>query len=545
MAGGGSTDGLGLPVGIKRTKEFQKKVDASIDLGVAWLRTLQRPDGSFSIPALRMFHVHGSDSLGPTALGVYALRACGAGFADPDVARGLQWLRERYDGMRKTKSGLDNYGVSLTVLALEAHWNGSETTEAGKGPYDDGDMVVRRRIPDADLAWLRELARWLEEAQTGDGGFSYWSPAGKNRTCDNSNAQYSLLALKAARRCGVEVRPEVFWKGAEYFLDCQERKGPEAGRYENAGVDEDGYGSGKPRVVGKDFSRGWGYVQGAPATGSMTAGGISSLVICRSELLKVASFAKKLEPQVQKGIRDGIAWLGVNFSVTSNPGPAQAPAIKELWHHYYLYGLERAGVMAGVPWMGPHDWYGEGVHHLLDGQRDNGSWHSSSIGGAMMPEMAMPGAAGNFLDTCFALLFLKRATFRVEGSAVATEAGDARLDLSGAADLDDNSFRSLFTAVFRRFARADSAERANRSRDFVQMGVRSIPALILLLDAPEESEREIAADALQRTTGRHGDFRADAPEVDRARAVTLWEEWWMTARATLRADAATGRFVAP
>lgn len=540
-AADGPPDGLALPRGVPRTREFQARVDGAIDRGVAWLRKQQKADGSFNIPALQRFHVDGTGSLGPTALGVYAMRACGAGFEDEDVARGIQWLRERYDAVKNRNNGLDTYGVSLTVLALEAHWIGNDGSDRKKGPYED-KVAVRRRIPDRDLEWLRALAKWLERAQNGDGGFSYWSPAGKDRSYDNSNSQYALLALKAARRCGVEVRPETFWLGAEHFLGTQERKGPETGRFENAGVDEDGYGTGRSREVGKDHARGWGYVRGAPATGSMTAGGVSSLVICRSELVKVPAFAKKLEPQVVQGIRDGIAWLGRNFAVDRNPGPPGAPALMELWHHYYLYGLERAGVMAGVSWMTTHDWYGEGALHLLDGQKEDGYWLSSRGGASPMMDQAMPDPAGALLDTCFALLFLKRATFTVEDGAVATEAGDSDLDLSGAADLDENSFRAVFTVVFRRYRRGDTPRRTALAADFVRMGTGSLRELIRGLESADEGEREAAADALQRLTGRHGGYRADAPEGERNDAVAGWETWWMTHRGRLKGDVEKGTF---
>ena len=43
-------------------------------------------------------------------------------------------------------------------------------------------------------------------------------------------------------------------------------------------------------------------------------------------------------------------------------------------------------------WLGQHDWYREGAAHLVTWRKDATAWNN------------------NVLDTCFALLFLKRAT---------------------------------------------------------------------------------------------------------------------------------------
>ncbi len=538
---GGPPDGLRLPPGPRRSKAFLAQVNAAIDRGVAFLRTRQGPDGRFAVSPFRNFYVEGSESLGATALGVYTLRACGCGFEDADVVRGLQRLRERYDALRKRARGLDTYGVALTVLALEAHYHAEESRDGAPDRYG-GAVVVRRRIPEPDLEWLKEMTRWLVAAQTKGGAFSYWSPA-QGEVYDNSNTQYALLALKAARRCGVEVPRTVWERALDHFLDEQERKGPAVPRVEDAGVDEQGYGSGAPREVARDQARGWAYRKGSGATGSMTAGGVSSLVICRSELIEVAGFAKQRDPAVVRAIRDGIAWLGEHFTVAENPGPPGAAALKELWHYYYLYGMERAGVLAGVTWMGARDWYLLGAQYLMDAQRDSGGW----LGQEALDAVPWKGAgsdtaSASLLDTCFALLFLKRATVRVDRGGVATEATDRTLDLTGADRLDEGTFRTVFDAVFRRYVRTEPGDRAERAPDFVRLGTRAVPLLVLRLEEATEAERDAAIDALLRTTGTARGFVPDAPAAARATAVAAWEEWWFLVRDRLRADPEAARF---
>jgi hypothetical protein len=67
------------------------------------------------------------------------------------------------------------------------------------------------------------------------------------------------------------------------------------------------------------------------------------------------------------------------------------------WTYYYLYGCERAGVLAGTYRFGAHDWWDEGAAWLLGQQSADGSWPVESV-------------LSHQADTCFALLFLARAT---------------------------------------------------------------------------------------------------------------------------------------
>jgi hypothetical protein len=90
-----------------------------------------------------------------------------------------------------------------------------------------------------------------------------------------------------------------------------------------------------------------------------------------------------------KAMNDGFAWLDHNWDVTKNPNYGT-------WHYYYLYGLERAGILGGRQMIGGHDWYREGGELLLAQQRGS-MWDDANGDGAEV-------------STCFALLFLTRAT---------------------------------------------------------------------------------------------------------------------------------------
>jgi hypothetical protein len=150
----------------------------------------------------------------------------------------------------------------------------------------------------------------------------------------------------------------------------------------------------------KDRARGWGYTHGCEASGAMTAAGLSSLMIVKAILEEQYALSTALRGTVDQGIWDGIAWLQKNYTVKGNP------PVEGTWHLYYLYGLERALVIANKQLLGEHPWYREGAQVLLDMQEKDGHW-------------APPGPIGPgskvrlpICDTCFALLFLKRAAFK-------------------------------------------------------------------------------------------------------------------------------------
>jgi len=141
----------------------------------------------------------------------------------------------------------------------------------------------------------------------------------------------------------------------------------------------------------------------------MTTAGLSSLLIVKSMLLERGGLAKgagaALRKDLDQGIWDAIAWLQVNYTLRANPGMGTT------WQYYYLYGLERAMVIAAKRMLGPRDWYREGAEMLLRGQQEDGRWQPPGqlgvFGGGPMGGSAF---RTDVLDTCFALLFLKRAT---------------------------------------------------------------------------------------------------------------------------------------
>lgn len=186
---------------------------------------------------------------------------------------------------------------------------------------------------------------------------------------DNSNSQYAMLGLRACFDAGI-VLPDRVLKQADRWWRQSQKPGK------------------------KSDGRGWAYNEGSDsAYGSMSAGGVASLVIC--------DYLQKRDWKRDKDVVDGLQWLAANFTVSRNPG---ASSNMSGWHYYYLYGLERAALLFETETLGSHKWYAEGAKYLLKEQKSDGSWASKTQGQGM-------GMGGpNPIDTCFAILFLRRAT---------------------------------------------------------------------------------------------------------------------------------------
>ena len=168
-------------------------------------------------------------------------------------------------------------------------------------------------------------------------------------TGDHSNSQYAILGIRACHESGIVFPKEVLEKASQAWRETQ------------------------------TATQGWSYgPKGNKAYGSMTAGGVAALAILDT-----------LQGQDWKqdgAIRDGLGWLKDNLLLTDNPG-RPGP------HHYYwLYALSRAALLTETDKFGKADWYLQGALYLLANQEADGSWQKKPV------------------DTCFAILFLRRAT---------------------------------------------------------------------------------------------------------------------------------------
>jgi len=160
-----------------------EQVNRAIDRGVEWLKTQQRPDGSFPCDHRQ--------PVGATALSTYALLKSGVLASDPVVQKAIGFLRYQ--------PFLHTYTVSVEIAALDAYGaRGSEEL----------------------TATLLGGAKWLEEQQRDDGLWSY--PQGR---VDLSNSQYAVLGIWIAERHGFKAKRETWGRLLKALAGLQNRDG--------------------------------------------------------------------------------------------------------------------------------------------------------------------------------------------------------------------------------------------------------------------------------------------------------------------------------
>lgn len=268
---------------------------------------------------------------GNTALCVLALLNQGASADDPAVAKGIRFLQSVPDQQ--------TYVVSLKCQV-----------------YAAADPKAYRRE-------LVRAVRFLVRSQHANGMWGYMHPHGGSTSTDNSNTQFALLGLHEAAKAGIPVPARVWSMSRKHFISSQNTDG------------------------------GWSYRpgHGRGSYGSMTAAAVASLYIC-GQRLQVGGpriFVDGAYPgcgkyQQNTSIARGLGWLDEHFTVRENPGHGA-------WPYYYLYGLERVGMIAGLRTIGPHDWYRQGAARLVASQSPVGAWDDRAA-----------------YKTAFALLFLAK-----------------------------------------------------------------------------------------------------------------------------------------
>ncbi len=385
--------------------DFVRRVNEAIERGQAWLKSKRRPDGHWpSYKANTVDKVYP----GRAALIMLTLSKCGLALKDKDkfLETSLAAL-ENYQTWFAEKApahgadGGHTYTQAMLVLMYDAIYAPKAKKRKGRKPKPRAKPKPKRRKGKSPCKWpksitakVQSLVQWIESTQEAQ-IWRYPGPAAQSQ--DLSNAQYALLALQAAGRCGVTVSPETYRKALAYMLEHQQKHGPEVRLYVANPAwqpGEERYGRVIP--VRKVKARGWAYMPGNTPSGSMTAAGVTSLAIIKERLRELGVLTVEERKQIDGALGDGLGWLSKHYAVDKNPGNPS-------WHYYYLYGLERAGDLLGIQYMGEHAWYREGAEYLIGAQGKDGSW-AAAVGD--------PNASHQtkMIRTCFALLFLKRAT---------------------------------------------------------------------------------------------------------------------------------------
>ena len=462
----GLTTGAAAPAAtIEDEPRLEDRVNRAIEEGVAYLRAEQQNlEG-------RGFESEYPDYPGGVlCLTAYTLLMCGVPAGDPVVQR----LERRVAAVAGEVS--HTYTLSLALLALLAgdrdqhgaaialliaRLEGGQLKQEGAGAWGYTLPEGRTQVPGASGLRKHADAHW----------------AAPDDWFDNSNSQYAVLALRSAVDFGFAVDPRVFELAALHFLDEQKSDG------------------------GFSYSE----THRPNAYISMTAGAAGSLVMC-ADVLEESESTRKLRRQVEVRLKHATRWLDRKLRFPPDDAP---------WPFYAAYAVERFGHYAHLDRFGDQDWYREGATWLVETQLEAGCWSTSAAPArgraaargprARRNRPAPADSAHSLVNTCFALLFLKRSSF------VHTRMSDEVLVLLKG--IDRQARRSDLDGIQQRILSA---------------GPGALPQLVKGLFLPSEPAQELADECLRELTGEDFGYQHARDEEERRRAREAWVRFLMT-----------------
>jgi hypothetical protein len=401
--------------------ELQQKVDTAIEKGLAFLRSQEKNGaiGNWS-----------GYEVGPGFLAGLTLLECGVPADEPILAKQITRARDYARGTQ----GLKTYEATLALLLLDRLGDAADKPliqslalrllagqlQGGGWSYDcpglspetqkaflyalersrpekAGDLVLRDKAgllidssgralkeenldPKAikgiesgynklmsvqeDLKSFPELQR-VPSLRPDDGNGAPEPPkpmgkikvrvprAGGGNSGDNSNTQFAALGL---------------WVASRHDVPCERALALLAGRFRTS----------------QGNAGGWGYFPGQGEQPATTCAGLLALAIGHG--LDAEEGAQK---RADHQINTALKYLGTQLS--KNPEALSR-------NLYFMWSLERVGVLFNLEKVGEHDWYQWGAKHLVKTQTGEGAWGLGGYHGSVPLH-----------DTCFALLFLKKA----------------------------------------------------------------------------------------------------------------------------------------
>ena len=411
--------------------EEQEQVNNAIDIGLHWLKNAQRPSGQWQ----------GPHPVGMTALPALTLLECGVPADEDHVQKAAQHVRQLLPRLDRTYElalailFLDRLGdpadepriqtCALRLVAGQSRAGGWTYTCPIPSPEQEQDLitVMRQTRPASALdlfvrdpggaappGFLQDAAKDLRAGASIDAkllpadktpadpetlqkalarlpgnlqAVPALQPPEKSHQLpsrdqsDNSNTQFAILGLSAAHKHDLPLE-----RSLALIVQRFHKSQLPNGR--------------------------WNYPYSSPpnphqpGTPAMTGAGLLGLAVglgLAADLSQRASAPGRFEdPAIEKGF----AFLGQHIGKPIDPTKSRNRSRQPI-NLYFLWTVERCGVLYNRREIGGKDWYRWGAELLLDNQRPDGAWAAGGYYGSMP-----------VLDTSFALLFLKRANLAKE-----------------------------------------------------------------------------------------------------------------------------------
>ncbi len=257
----------------------------------------------------------------------------------------------------------------LDNQAANGQWSYGKEVDVKNYPFVERE---KKTASEARPGAAREFGPTIREHKRPTKSIAVPQTKHEGEVGDNSNSQYAALGLRACFDANIKLPAEALHLARKWWVESQY---PDEGDGAKAGKNSVNSGGDTTKIQGWSYKKPGDEGQKAP-THTMTAGGVGATVII--EYMLGRDFKKDAVT------RAGVNWLGKNYTIGGGL--------------YYMYGLERAGMLYDTPKFGDHDWYMEGAKILVNSQNADGSWGKND-----KPEK-------DTWDTCFAILFLKKAT---------------------------------------------------------------------------------------------------------------------------------------
>lgn len=196
---------------------------------------------------------------------------------------------------------------------------------------------------------------------------------------DNSNTQFAILGLWVAGRHGVPIDKAMAKVDARF-------------RFSQNGDGGWSYSPVFSSARGGDTSS--GAMTCAGLLGLAMSHGVANQAVLRTDPKTPANRLPR-DPARDPAVLAGLRALGTSIGRPVDPRKkGQLGRVLGLQKGYYfLWSVERVGVAFNLQTIGNKDWYAWGAQMLLASQDADGAWS---------------GEHGHEIDTCFALLFLRR-----------------------------------------------------------------------------------------------------------------------------------------
>jgi HEAT repeat protein len=395
------------PAGAADTDAIKRAIDG----GVAHLKQTQNADGSWGMNSDRF-------GGGATALVALTLLECDVPPDDAQIKKAAEYVRYLSVNQNNT------YSIALAILFLDklrepgdvpliesltVRLLAGQSSQGGWSyecpPISDQEvkrltdilknrteLVGKREVPKGDEPRRspkdlpKEIVGQIALVNQGQVARAVNDGLGRMNRDDNSNTQFATLALWVGRRHGLPVDKAVGLVNL---------------RFRNS-VNPDG---------------GWGYIPsfGIPrvndSQATMTCAGLLGLTVAygvATEMVEEKAEAAKDKESKPRSVQDPskdpvlTRAIAVLATAVGHPTaklkelgrPADIPRIGNR-SYYFLWSLERACLALDLDTIGGKDWYEWGSELILANQAQDGSWQADH--------------ARYRADTCFALLFLKRA----------------------------------------------------------------------------------------------------------------------------------------